>query len=181
MVTPTVTFRVKPERQKALRRVVNAVKDDPRLLAAVGDLVRHGTAPGTAAAGSEGNLGPFRSEAAALSFLVGRLKTALNPEAIFLFGSRAAGTARPDSDFDLLVILPGDESGPPDYLAAYAPIAGCGLGVDVVPCRLADFESDRQRPGTIAYAADRTGRLLYARPGSPLRAHYRSRTRPEPR
>lgn len=28
------------------------------------------------------------------------------PERIVLFGSRAAGTASPDSDFDLLVILP---------------------------------------------------------------------------
>ena len=180
MVTPTITFRVKPERHKALRQVVNAAKDDPRLLAAMGNLVRHGAASG-AALEPEGHLGPFRSETAALSFLVGRLKTALHAEAIFLFGSRATGTARPDSDFDLLVVLPGDKPGPPDYLAAYAPVAGCGLGVDVVPCRLADFESDRQHPDTIAFAADRTGRLLYARPGSPLRERYRRRGRAAPR
>lgn len=123
------------------------------------------------------NIGPFRNEDAALSFLVGRLRSALRPQAIFLFGSRAAGSARPDSDFDLLVVLADDDGGPPDYHAAYAPVAGCGIGVDIVPCRLADFETERHRPGTIAHAADNEGRLLYARPGSPLRGRVQAADR----
>ncbi|MBF0333150.1 MAG: nucleotidyltransferase domain-containing protein [Alphaproteobacteria bacterium] len=146
MSTPTITFRV----------------------------TRPSPASGTGGATLIRNIGPFRNEDAALSFLVGRLKTALRPVALFLFGSRAAGSARPDSDFDLLVILPDAESGPPDYHAAYAPVAGCGVGVDVVPCRLADFEAERRRPGTIAHAADSEGRLLYASPGSPFRDRWRA-------
>lgn len=106
---------------------------------------------------------------------MGRLRATLRPEAIFLFGSQRAGTTRPDSDFDLLVILPDGEAGPPDCMAAYAPIAGCGIGVDVIPCRIADFEAVRLRPGTIAHAADREGRLLYARRGGPFRKRYRGR------
>lgn len=121
------------------------------------------------------NLGPFRSEAAALSFLVGRLANALRPEAIFLFGSRAAAAARPDSDFDLLVVLPDDSAGPPDYFSAYAPIAGSGLGVDVIPCRLADYVAERDQPDTIAFAAAHKGRILYTRPGSQLRESHRPR------
>jgi hypothetical protein len=39
---------------------------------------------------------------------------------------------------------------------------------------LADFEAERQQPGTIAYAADSEGRLLYASPGSPFRDRWRA-------
>ncbi|MBI5166079.1 MAG: nucleotidyltransferase domain-containing protein [Magnetospirillum sp.] len=177
MSTPTITFRVKPDRQQAVRELVNAIKDDPGMTAAMLEFIRTrpSLGPGTGGDTAIRNIGPFRNEDAALSFLVGRLRTALRPVALFLFGSRAAGSARPDSDFDLLVILPDNESGPPDYYAAYAPVAGCGIGVDVVPCRLADFEAERQRPGTLAHAADSEGRLLYASPGSPFRDRWRGR------
>ena len=176
MSTPTITFRVKPDRQHAIRELVNAIKDDPGMTAAMLEFIRTRPSPVQGVGGDTAirNIGPFRNEDAALSFLVGRLRTALRPVALFLFGSRAAGSARPDSDFDLLVILPDDESGPPNYFAAYAPVAGCGIGVDVVPCRLADFEAERQRPGTIAHAADHEGRLLYASPGSAFRDRWRA-------
>lgn len=180
MSTPTITFRVRPERQSAVREVVNAIKDDPGMTAAMLEFIRTRPAPLQDAAGENAvrNIGPFRNEDAALSFLVGRLKTALHPIAIFLFGSRATGSARPDSDFDLLIVLPDDEGGAPDYYAAHAPVAGCGIGVDVVPCRLADFEADRVQPNTIAHAADSEGRLLYARPGSPFRDRWRAQAMP---
>ncbi len=171
MATPTMTFRVQPDRQETVREVVNVIKNDPELSASVLEFIH--TRPEPSVEGETPiNLGPFRSTDAALSFLVGRLRTALRPEAIFLFGSRAMGTERPDSDFDLLVVLPDGEAGPPDYFAAYAPVAGCGLGVDVVPCRTADFEADRHQAGTIAFAADQAGRVVYARPGSPFRKRY---------
>ncbi|HAM59033.1 MAG TPA: hypothetical protein DCQ64_27910 [Candidatus Rokubacteria bacterium] len=37
-----------------------------------------------------------------------RLVATYRPERIFLFGSRARGTAGPDSDYDLLVVVPDD-------------------------------------------------------------------------
>ena len=173
MVTPTMTFRVRSERQDIVREVVNVIKNDPKLTASVLEFI-HARPEDALEGGVHRNLGPFRSIDAALTFLVGRLRAALRPEAIFLFGSRAAGTERPDSDFDLLVVLPDGETGPPDYFAAYAPVAGCGLGVDVVPCRTTDFETDRNQPGTIAHGADKEGRLVYARPGGPFRERYRN-------
>ena len=174
MPTPTMTFRVPSDRQEAVREVVNAIKNDSELMASLLEFIHTRPEGGHTGKASQ-NLGPFRSKDTALSFLIGRLRGALRPEAIFLFGSRAAGAERPDSDFDLLVILPDDETGPPDYFAAYAPVASCGLGVDVVPCRTADFEADRHQPGTIAFAADREGRLVYARPGGPFRERYRGK------
>ncbi|MDP6406123.1 MAG: nucleotidyltransferase domain-containing protein [Alphaproteobacteria bacterium] len=175
MPTPTMSFRVQPERQRAVREVVNSIKNDPELVASMLQIIHSRPMAGSGIDDAPSpNLGPFRSEEAALSFMVGRLRATLRPEAIFLFGSRATGGAQPDADFDLLVILPDSETGPPDYFAAYAPLAGCGLGVDVVPCRAADFAAERRQSGTIAYAADREGRLLYARPGGPFRERYRA-------
>ncbi|MBM3557650.1 MAG: nucleotidyltransferase domain-containing protein [Alphaproteobacteria bacterium] len=160
MSTPVIAFRAKPERHRALREIVNTIKDDPRRLRATQAFLRD--APSGSA------IGPFASEAAALSFLVGRLTTAHQPEAIYLFGSRATGTARPDSDFDLLLVL-SDQSPPLGHYAAYAPIAGSGLGVDVVPCFLADFLRERTEEGTLPWSASARGRALYLRPSGRLR------------
>ena len=175
MATPIMTFRVRSDQQDAVRKVVNSIKNDAELTASVLDHIRSQRASGQTDAGGEApqNLGPFRSEAAAISFLVTRLRIALRPEAILLFGSRASGTHRSDSDFDLLVVLPNDGSDAPDYYSAYAPVAGCGIGIDIVPCSMDDFEADRHVPGTISHTAERDGRLLYARPGHPIRERYR--------
>ena len=43
-----------------------------------------------------------------LAEVVRRLAEAYQPERIYLFGSKARGDAGPDSDYDLLVIVPND-------------------------------------------------------------------------
>src|SRR5258708_8363525 len=53
---------------------------------------------------------------------VSRLVDALHPRAIILFGSRARGVGRVDSDYDLLVV--SDQ--PRDYDQVYRPVAGPG-------------------------------------------------------
>ncbi|MBF0334494.1 MAG: nucleotidyltransferase domain-containing protein [Alphaproteobacteria bacterium] len=109
------------------------------------------------------NYGPFGGEAQALAILRDRLVAALDPLELHLFGSRGRGTARPDSDFDLLVVLPDavGEAGL-DPFRAYAPVMGLGIGADVVPCLASDFEAEKDIPGTIAHDAKR-GRLIYRR------------------
>ncbi len=52
--------------------------------------------------------------------IVSRIVSVAQPEKIILFGSRARGTAQPDSDIDLLVIARSDQ---PRYRRA-APIYG---------------------------------------------------------
>src|SRR5580700_484965 len=65
-----------------------------------------------------------------LSEAVTLLADGLNPRAIILFGSRARGTNRPDSDYDLPVLSERTLG----YDEVYQPIAGRGIGCDVVPC-----------------------------------------------
>ena len=45
---------------------------------------------------------------AELAEVVRRLVEAYQPERIYLFGSVASGDAGPDSDYDLLVVVPDD-------------------------------------------------------------------------
>jgi predicted nucleotidyltransferase len=49
------------------------------------------------------NYGPYSSEQGALRAIVDQLVEGLKPFRIYLFGSRAEGRARPDSDFDLVL------------------------------------------------------------------------------
>ena len=108
-------------------------------------------------------VGPFRDEAAALAFLRDRLVVALKPRAIWLFGSRARGDAREESDFDLLVVLP---DGLPseqyaDYERAAEPVTACGLGYDIVPCSWTEFLRARDEPGSLVNKAVTEGRPIY--------------------
>jgi uncharacterized protein len=43
-----------------------------------------------------------------LRFLLARIEETYRPLQVWLFGSRARGDARPDSDWDLLVVVPDD-------------------------------------------------------------------------
>jgi predicted nucleotidyltransferase len=87
------------------------------------------------------NFGPFATEAEALNAVVSRIVDAIDPGATWLFGSRARGNARPDSDFDLLVVgKPGGAIGSDDYEKVDRPLTGLGIGCDLVPCAPEDFE-----------------------------------------
>jgi uncharacterized protein len=91
---------------------------------------------------------------------VRRLVRDLHPRAIILFGSRARGTARPDSDYDLLVI--SDQIR--DYDEVYRPIVGCGLPCDVVPCSVDAWkDADKDSGGVLRDARDE-GVILYGQP-----------------
>ena len=89
----------------------------------------------------------------------------IHPRRIVLFGSRARGDARPDSDVDLLVIEEGNREGRMRRwinLRFALPEVGCGI--DLV---LTNEEEWRRWSGGLnhLYArASREGRVLYERP-----------------
>jgi len=99
----------------------------------------------------------------AIQELVDRIVATFHPQRVILFGSRAYGSPRADSDVDLLVILPFE--GTPygkavEILKAVQPV----FAVDVVPRRPEDTER-RYRLGDpmIREALDR-GRVLFEAP-----------------
>lgn len=108
-------------------------------------------------------VGPFRSTEAALDFLVGRMVASCPPQAIWLFGSRARGDNRPDSDFDLLAIFPDDDPADPEQRRRQLAeaVAASGVGVDVMACSAGEFERFRDAPGSLIRTVHQEGREIY--------------------
>ena len=84
-------------------------------------------------------------------------------ERILFHGSRVAGRARPNSDFDILVVMrdPVD-----DCLAESLRLSELFVDfeqpVDIQVWGADEFEECRTVPATVAYPADRYGTVLYA-------------------
>jgi uncharacterized protein len=87
------------------------------------------------------------------------------PQRVILFGSRARGEARRDSDIDLLVIV--DDDTPPEKLTwhdAYTAHGYRGTAADVFPMSAGHFERNRAVTGTMAAEADADGIVVYGSP-----------------
>jgi predicted nucleotidyltransferase len=152
MALPVQSIRARPEHRELLQSVAELLRSggEPTLRR----LLTHA---------HERPVGPFRNESAALTFLRDRLVAVLKPRAIWLFGSRARGDARGDSDFDLLVVLPDRLPAEAyDFRAVAEPVVACGLAHDIVPCSWSDFRKDRDRPGSLVNKAVTEGKRIYA-------------------
>jgi len=98
-----------------------------------------------------------------ISEIVRRIRAGSDPAKIVLFGSRARGDHRPDSDIDLLVIK---ESPLPRHRRAiplYAALADLPLDVDaeVVVYTPAEVEEWRGASAAFVTTALREGTVLY--------------------
>lgn len=108
------------------------------------------------------NHGVFENEQAALDGVVARLAASLDPLAIWLFGSRARGDARPDSDFDLMVVAKdGGTFGSDDYELVDRSIRGTGVGCDIVPCSAEDFADGMELNTSFVRRIMSEGRKVY--------------------
>jgi len=97
-----------------------------------------------------------------LAELVRRLVDALHPERIYLFGSRARGDHRPDSDYDVLVLLEHcDEELFFLERAAYQRLIGIGVPVDVLVMAPSFFDRRQIVPTSLPGRVAREGRVVY--------------------
>ena len=109
---------------------------------------------------------PYRFPAltpALLDTIVQRILQVGSPDRIVLFGSRARGDARPDSDLDLLIIENSDlprYRRPPRYLKA---LVGVFPAKDVVVWTPAEVEAWRNVPNAFVTTALREGLIVYER------------------
>ncbi|WP_244442266.1 nucleotidyltransferase domain-containing protein [Bradyrhizobium sp. OHSU_III] len=151
MALPVQSVRAKPEHRAILQTVADLLRGGREMdVRALLD----GVHPKP--------VGPFRDERAAVAFLRDRLVADLKPESIWLFGSRARDDARPDSDFDLLVVL---RDGLPDeeysHYAVARPVVACGLGCDIVPASWSTFVREKDQNGSFVNAIVSEGREIY--------------------
>ncbi len=97
--------------------------------------------------------------------IVQRIVATVQPEKIILFGSRARGDARPDSDFDVLVIKESEEPGYRRDAALYLALAGLNAPVDILtytPKEVGDWSAV---PQAFVTTALREGKVVYERKG----------------
>ncbi len=95
--------------------------------------------------------------------MVNRIVDHFNPEKIILFGSHARGDAGPDSDVDLLIVMPVEGSKREKQLEVRAILDDIPIPKDVIVTRPEDFEWRKEIVGTIERPADQEGKILYAR------------------
>ena len=97
-----------------------------------------------------------------LAEIVRRLVEAFQPERIYLFGSYARGEVHPDSDYDLMVVVPDDA--PPERTRsrlAYKVLRGTGAAADVLVTTSSRFNRRVHLPVSLAGTIAREGRLVY--------------------
>jgi predicted nucleotidyltransferase len=98
-----------------------------------------------------------------LAEITRRIREVSDPEQIILFGSRARGDSRPDSDVDLLIIKDNIESTRAEAGRISRALSNIALPIDVIVVRPAYVEQYRDIIGTIVRPALREGKVLYAR------------------
>lgn len=89
-----------------------------------------------------------------------RLAEAAPGAEIILFGSRAHGELRPESDLDLIVIEPDFARRGEEYGRLRKELRGLGVGVDLVIYRRREAEERRGVPGSLLHLALKEGRVL---------------------
>ena len=99
----------------------------------------------------------------ALAEVVRRLVEAYQPERIYLFGSVARGDAGPDSDYDIMLVVPDDA--PPerqDCDLAYRVLRGLGIAKDLLVWTRSEFEKRLHLKASLPSTIVREGKLLHA-------------------
>jgi uncharacterized protein len=94
--------------------------------------------------------------------VIERIVEVLDPEEVWLFGSRARET---DSDWDLMAVLPDTAADRQlDIAAVWADFRELRrMRIEVIPIRRRDFEENRSTLGELAEAVAREGHVVYGR------------------
>ncbi len=100
--------------------------------------------------------------AEALKFLIQRIVEEVDPLRILLFGSMSRGTIGPDSDVDLLVVMPEGIHRRRTAQKLYRRIRGVGVPFDIIVSTPSDLEQHKNNKGLIYYTILKEGKELYA-------------------
>ena len=95
--------------------------------------------------------------------MVRRIVKRFKPEKIILFGSHAKGKAGPDSDVDLLVIMPVSGTKGKKKIEIGVALYDIPLPMDIIVATPEEVERRKNIVGTIIRPAIRGGEVLYVR------------------
>ena len=104
----------------------------------------------------------INTEDALLAEIVRRLVEVYHPERVYLFGSAARGDSGPDSDYDLMVVVPDDA---PAHLhdsnPAYEALWTLGTSADVLVWTRTAFDCRLHLKASLPSTILREGKLLH--------------------
>ena len=100
---------------------------------------------------------------AAIKEIVRRIVARFDPQKVIVFGSVARGQTGPDSDVDLLVVMPVHGSRRKAAIEIDRKLIGIAVPVDVIVVTPEELERDADQIGTALRPALREGRVLYER------------------
>jgi uncharacterized protein len=104
-----------------------------------------------------------------LERIVDAIRDRISPELILLFGSRATGRAREDSDYDLMIVLRDGSDLERGRRDAYDALHAIGAQVDVLVRSVSDYKRRQADPGFFDWLVSREGVLLYSSGAVPQR------------
>jgi uncharacterized protein len=91
-----------------------------------------------------------------------RILAVVPAKQVILFGSAARGEMHPDSDIDLLVVVPSGLHRRKTAQNIYRNFIGLGFAADVIVVTEDDVKQFRNDPGMVIGPAVDEGRVLYA-------------------
>jgi HEPN domain-containing protein/predicted nucleotidyltransferase len=116
-----------------------------------------------------------------LERIVDAIRERVSPELILLFGSRARGDAREDSDYDVMLVLPDGADVECHRRDASDALRAIGVSADVLATSVADYQRHQHDPGFLDWLVSREGVMLYSSGTVPQRSARPARVREEPR
>lgn len=93
--------------------------------------------------------------------LVDRLRAVFDVQRAVWFGSRSQGKGGPDSDWDLLVVAETPHAKLARMTQALAATEDLQVPRDIFVATPAEFQRQRTLCGSLVFAAERDGRVLY--------------------
>jgi len=102
-------------------------------------------------------------------------------ELILLFGSRARGDAREDSDYDIMLVLPDSADAERERLGASGALRAIGVSADVLTSGVSDYQRWQHDPGFLDWLVAREGLLLFTSGKVPRLSPSPQRVREGPR
>ena len=99
----------------------------------------------------------------AIAVMAKRIADRFKPDKIILFGSRARGMSGPDSDVDLLVVLPHCEDRKAATISIMRTLADLPISKDIVVTTPLELETRGRLASTVLYPAVHEGKVVYAR------------------
>lgn len=98
-----------------------------------------------------------------LKLIVNKIKSAIQPDKIYLFGSQASGTSKKTSDIDLCIIKNGFEDKHEELLKAKRALFPMGIPLDILLFNDQAFSERKNIWGSVQYEIFHKGIKLYER------------------